>query len=190
MSQSKHKIRWSNLINRLAIFPLLFTVMAVLSMLLILMVSGTRQYDSMQIARASQAWPSTDGVIIEADVICYRLTRRGDFGNCRPNVEYQYLVGGQIYTEDRVHFSDGVFFDTEVEARAEISNFRSGMTVRVYYDPDDPANATLMRTYKLLIFDIVIFLGIGALAALFAYWTYWLMTTEAGPTQRSSRLPP
>ena len=192
MSQRKRKIHWSNLWNRFGCLPLLAAIAFGGLSLLLLSNRLSAQIGPMQLASASQGWPSTDGEIIDAGITGFRgASRTRQITSYDYFVEYRYRVGGQEYTGRRLHFSDrNDYFDTGQEAHAALGGLRRGDAVRVYYDPDAPANATLRRTYKLLIFDIAICLGIGAVAALLLYLTYRLLIAEPEPAARTSRLPP
>jgi hypothetical protein len=193
MSQRKRQIYWSNLWNRFGCLPLLAAIAFGSLSLLILGITLIRQIESMQMARASKMWPSTEGIIVESGVASYRLTRKSSQLSYRCYVEYRYAVGGQEFTDDRLYFGDGEFFDTEQEARAVLGALRPGDAVTVYYDPDNPSNAVLRRTYSLQMSDYSIYLiclGSGVVAALLLYATYRMLIADPKSTIRKSRLPP
>ncbi|MEW6732851.1 MAG: DUF3592 domain-containing protein [Acidobacteriota bacterium] len=68
--------------------------------------------------------------------------------------------------------SDDEIFDEEREAYAIIERFKPGVAVQVYYDPGNPADATLTGTYKLSVYGIIVSLIFVVLALGFAIPAY------------------
>lgn len=187
-SQSKRKIRWSNLWNSFGCLPLAIAITFGLMSLFVLYVSISGEISSIRMGRASQQWPRTNGTIIIARV--HFGGGRGIPPGHRYDLSYRYKVDGQDYTGYRVRFvANPEVFDEAGDAYEVMGHFRPGRTVPVYYEPGNPANSTLMQTYKLQPFMPIVGLGLLAFAVVMALLTYSIMT-EDSDTQRKSRLPP
>lgn len=117
-------------------------------------------------ASRSTSWPSTYGTITSV-----RQHSSGGSGGqrYRVHVEYQYAVDGQVYTSSRMRIPDISFF--RGDRVNDPSAYREGNTVRVYYNPSDPAAAVLEPGVGWSVYSVVgvgglvtatSFLGIGA----------------------------
>ncbi len=87
-------------------------------------------------AKASRDWLSTDGIILYTD---YKRTSVGRRLSNAPYVTYSYQVQGIGYTSNVLSFGDDL---TSSERFAE---YPSGRRVTVYFDPEDPQEATLVK---------------------------------------------
>ncbi|MBU1662097.1 MAG: DUF3592 domain-containing protein [Chloroflexi bacterium] len=98
-------------------------------------------------AEVSQAWPSTLGQVITAEV--KQSTSTDDDGETHysyyPSVEYEYQVGGQTYTGKRIAFGGIKGHGSESKAAADLARFPTGSQVTVYYNPEKPKEAVLER---------------------------------------------
>jgi hypothetical protein len=113
-------------------------------------------------ARASTAWPSTDGRITRADVA-------GE--PSRPKVAYAFRVGGREFVGERVRISSRPAKSAGAAGRS-VERFTPGQRVRVYYDPADPSRSVLIsgadwRQYATV---LVLLAAAGAGATLLAIW--------------------
>jgi hypothetical protein len=89
---------------------------------------------------AAQNWPSTKGVVLVSEV----KDAGGDSG-WYTKVLYRYEVGGQAYESSRI--TVGVELGQQsLEAHERLSaRFPAGAEVTVYYNPQNPAEAALIR---------------------------------------------
>jgi hypothetical protein len=93
-------------------------------------------------------WPSTLGTVerISVEPVGDPEDSRAPGERFRPNVSYTYTVDGNAYTASQVTVFDWVY-RTEERARGLLAEaeIRSGERAPVYYDPDDPETAVLVR---------------------------------------------
>lgn len=97
-------------------------------------LDGWSRYKS---GKASQNWPSTEGVILASEV----KTDLGKSDDVEPKykaaVNYRYAVEGYEYTGERVSFS-GQTFLKKGKADSLVTRYNKGKRVKVYYDPKTP----------------------------------------------------
>ncbi len=116
---------------------------------------------------ASKAWPVVQGKITQSQVTSYRSTSHSK-GRTRsttmysPKVVYTYSVGGQSYSCDRI-FSSDYSSSSAKRARKLVAKYRTGTTVDVHYDPDNPQEAVLEPGGNLMTY---LPLGMGLLVSL------------------------
>lgn len=115
-------------------------------------------------ARASSDWPVTIAEILSAQV--ETGTRSGPRGSSTPTrtprISYRYHVAGQTYTSDRAAFAYRAADSSEF-----IKRFPVGATVPAYYDPQNPADAVLVREgYG----SLWIFVAFGTVFAAIGSW--------------------
>ena len=70
--------------------------------LLVLVGLGTAAvYGPMQVsrARATMSWPTTDGTVLDSQVVSSRVNRRNKWG---PQVHYEYFIAGTRHESDSV----------------------------------------------------------------------------------------
>ena len=101
----------------------------------------------VQEAMAARNWPSTTGTLISASV---RSSRGSSSTSRRYQVQltYRYRVDGKSYTSNRYRLGDGPTagdYTEREQARQEASRWEEGQEVEVYYDPDEPESAVLVR---------------------------------------------
>jgi hypothetical protein len=85
-----------------------------------------------------RSWPTVTGTVVESTVVGDR--------SFVPRIEYAYAVNGKEYTgaDDRNVPLFGNKRRTHEVAEKESASFPVGSSVRVYYDPENPAEATIM----------------------------------------------
>ena len=99
---------------------------------------------SRQKVKASQAWPSTPGLVTGSGV----EQSSGSEGDnvYRALVTYSYQVGGQQYQNNRRVFGDTVSSSNYGAAARTAARFVASSSVPVYYNPANPQDAVLERT--------------------------------------------
>jgi len=93
-------------------------------------------------------WPSTLGTVERASVtpVGDPADSRAPGERFRPLVTYRYTVAETDITGSRVTVFDWVYRNEErVRKRLSDAGIRNGERVPVYYDPEDPENAVLVR---------------------------------------------
>ena len=96
---------------------------------------------------ASQTWPSTEGRITRAEV--KQSASTDDDGDTSytyyPTVAYEYTVAGRPYTGKLISFGGLKGQRTPAKAQDALLRFPAGVQVPVYYNPEKPAEAVLLR---------------------------------------------
>lgn len=90
-------------------------------------------WKSLQLAKASTAWPSVDGVVTAA--IRKRIVLR-----IQPFVTYSYAVNGVNFTSNRVSFAAAT---PKKQIDSVLIRYPAGQAVTVHYQPGNPAQAVL-----------------------------------------------
>lgn len=101
-------------------------------------------------AWAARNWPQTEGLIISAQVKSARVrVRRGSGGGYRmatrykPQVIYRYLANGVTHESQRLYLGDTIGYSGPGPVEKTLTHYPLGTLVTVYYNPDNPAEATL-----------------------------------------------
>lgn len=90
----------------------------------------------------SSDWPNVDGEV-QSVVVENTFTKDGEKHIGR--VRYTYVVDDQVHEGDRIRLSSSPKRGTKKEAQADVSQYRPGIKVVVYYDPADPNQAALEK---------------------------------------------
>lgn len=118
----------------------------------------------------SSTWPSVTGKVLEAYVT--RHTETDSEGESveayAPRVVYEYLVNGVAYRSDRLAIGPVATSRNDRKVEQEVARYPVGEAVRVFYNPQNPAEAVLQTHLQggnaLLILGII-FLGLAAFIA-------------------------
>jgi len=100
-------------------------------------------------ARASQSWPTTDGIVIFTEeestdqVLQDSEGRTGQFTTHGAPLAYQYEVNGTRYFSNVRHFGQFIESSSQDWAEAILQRYPSGTGVPVSYCPTDPDLAAL-----------------------------------------------
>jgi hypothetical protein len=99
--------------------------------------------------QASMDWPSVNGVITQCEAEVDSPDPHQEFGPKMPGVSwrlrlrYDYEVGGQHYTGDRLRAMPERF-PTREDAAVFEQKFKVGQKVQVYHDPAKPSSSVLI----------------------------------------------
>lgn len=131
-------------------------------------------------AKASEDWPTVTGVVIESDVEARQDRDRNGNGNrssttYKAIVVYDYTVDGKEYSSGRIWFGSDISTSDQAQMRNIVKGYPTGSDVKVYYNPDDPAEAVLQpgvffTSYFLLIFGGV-FAVVGSVVMIVGFIT-------------------
>ncbi len=116
-------------------------------------------------ARASEQWPTADGLIESSEVVRSRDSH-GDttFG---ANVVYRYTVGDREYQSSTISIGADVRSSSSSRAYQTASRYPQGKKVTVAYDPEHPEVATLEPGTSFASYGPygggLVFLGVGCL---------------------------
>ena len=145
-----------------------------------------RQYESY-------SWPGVSGVVVGTSpktwVDSDKVTMF--FGRAL----YRYSVDGHEYTSDLTDLGPGTKRSTPREALADVSGYRPGADVRVFYDPADPSVGILEPgippVHQGLLVGLLIGSVIGIVTSIFVVptWirdlqTWWRPATAAEPNSQ------
>lgn len=83
----------------------------------------------------SRSWPTVEGVIVDSRVDDASLE------TMKPILRYEYVVGGRTFVGFRVSYSGYGVSRSAMEAL--LAPYALGRSVRVHYDPRNPAHAVL-----------------------------------------------
>lgn len=118
--------------------------MMVFSFLLIFAIfEGFRKYKNGQ---ASQAWPTTEGVILSSEVRIFSEGEETIAGKKSDTYEYNIIYGFRVkfydYESDKIRLIPFHSTDPQ-EIQAIVDQYPPGERVTVYYNPDDPFESLL-----------------------------------------------
>ena len=80
-------------------------------------------------------------------------------------IEYRYTVAGRHYKGRRIGLTGEIYCNHSNRADRLLARYHAGATVRVWYDPRDPADACLERTAEGAWFQLLIAAGFAQAAA-------------------------
>jgi hypothetical protein len=100
-----------------------------------------RSQQGKALREAAQAWRSTTGTVLMSSVQTGRH-RGSDY----PVVVYQYEVHGRRYQSQIIKAGEQ-FLNIRIAGQAQetVNRYPIGMTVTVYYNPDNPVESALER---------------------------------------------
>ena len=90
--------------------------------------------------QAAQNWPSTEGVVLTSEV-----RDAGGESGLYPLVIYRYEVGGRVYKNSRIAVAVEYGRQSFESLEQLAARFPVGAQVKVYYNPQNPAEAALIK---------------------------------------------
>ncbi len=138
-------------------------------------------------AAQSAGWAEVQGEVSSATIEVYQgSSSGGGLKNSRnassggsgstyaPHIEYEYQVGSQRFTGDRVTFGDR---SDRAYARSKVALYPAGANVTVHYDPSDPSSSVLETGRTSVTYAVpvggVLLIGVGVFIAV------WLPRSRA-----------
>ena len=113
---------------------------------------------------SSRNWSATEGKVISSSVQELRRTNQmlinegaSNF-EYKVNVQYEYSVNGQSYTNDVVFVGLPTIFDDKSDADNIVAKYEGDKTIEVFYEPNNPQNAALITTKNIPITGLVVML--------------------------------
>lgn len=159
---------------RLQVFTVIMAVMCP-GFLIWMASTAKRQLDSYY-------WPETQGVVVVPVVKPWQDSENVTkyFGR----VAYRYTVGGREYTSDLTDLGPGAKRDDQQAALDDVSNYRPGESVTVFYDPNDPSVAVIEKgipeIHKLLLAGLAVGSLVSIPASVFVVRS-WLRALRSAP---------
>ena len=101
-------------------------------------------------AGRTRSWPRVEGRVLSTGITIALLEGEASHGDIdayerryRPNVNYEYVVGGETYFSSQIAPDMAKGFLGERRATQLIERYPAGSAVGVHHDPRDPAQAVL-----------------------------------------------
>jgi hypothetical protein len=104
-----------------------------------------------QRGQATFTWPKVEGIVASSQVDAvrsYHLRGNGVMNYWyvfRSRTIYDYQVNGVAYNSDRASYGAQTYAKFTLFAKREAERFAAGDPVQVYYDPNQPEHAVLVR---------------------------------------------
>ena len=106
--------------------------------------AATRENNARPQYAELQTWPSTEAVVVSADVDCVRYSYATlGCGRYCPQLGYNYSVGGESYTA-----TNQVFDFKCVNLADFVNQHQPGKTVRISYDPQNPGTSLIPEVVR------------------------------------------
>ncbi|MFZ6021563.1 MAG: DUF3592 domain-containing protein [Chloroflexota bacterium] len=118
----------------------LFIIFAGIGVWLIL-----RYQKNKQKAQQSVNWPTTSGRVIESRISEHESEDEDGHttSTYAPLVRFEYQVAGVTYTSDRMGVGSKIAISNRKKVEQQIAAYPEGKLIRVYYNPQNPAEAVL-----------------------------------------------
>ena len=101
-----------------------------------------RKQKADAVRQASQTWKMTNGRVVTSRM----EVSGGELTSVSPRVIYEYEGGGRVYQSDQIRAGDKFLsVITSQDVYRTIDRYPEGLEVSVYYNPENPAEATLER---------------------------------------------
>ena len=117
---------------------------------------------------ASQSWPQTTGSVTSGSIVREACN---DSTGYSVSLTYEYVANGVTYTGERIGFSRRVY-SRGSRAQAELDRYPAGSGVIVYFNPEKPADAVLVRSYPDSIILIVCGIAIVGVVMAGVVWDF------------------
>lgn len=117
---------------------------------------------------ASSNWPTVEGEVQEL-VAKRSVTDNGKTLQFYGRVKYTYIVDGVEYSTDLTDFGPGTKWPDRSSALVDISQYRVGLKVPVYYDPAEPSVGVLQpglpQPHRLAMILLIVFTIVCSICA-------------------------
>src|ERR1700687_1901662 len=136
----------------------------------------------------STRWPSVTGEVRET-VVKIAADKKGDplfYGR----VSYRYTVDGKEYTSDLTDLGTGAKRSDPAAAQADVSQYKPGMEVLVYYDPSKPGEGVLERGVPTNHLVVLVMLIVGTIVgAVVCFFTVrgWIRSAKQKAAENPAR---
>jgi hypothetical protein len=117
--------------------------------------------------RASETWVPITATIAKAELLTSATTDSSEY---RISVAYEYVANGVSYTGKRIGFGPRSYIRKK-RAQAELERYPVSGTVTAYFDPENPAEAVLVREAPSNMLYLVMGICMLAFAAGIVVWT-------------------
>ncbi|GCF14092.1 hypothetical protein Harman_20270 [Haloarcula mannanilytica] len=158
---------------------------------LALLTTGTGLAVSQYLA--ATGYETTTGTVETVEMDSYAEIGRPTLGGNRyyqPNVTYTYRVDGRTYTGSDIAFGSDVDTNQRDRAARVLQHYAEAEPVTVYYDPDSPGDAYLVKRFDFFPAGVLVAFGLLLLGDALTPRTRWLrFVLSKIPLNRSERSP-
>jgi len=121
---------------------------------------------SLEKAKTSENWPTTEGQVVSSDIVTgidWRRTGkdRRTYTTYKPIVLYEYSVNDTKYSSNMVSFVGEDESEMQGHARRIVNRYPPGKKVIVYYNPDNPKEAVLETGVSPITYVATLVMGIA-----------------------------
>lgn len=115
-------------------------IFAALGVWLILLYQRNKQK-----AEQSVNWPTTSGRVIESRISEHKSQDEDGYTTYTyaPVVRFEYQVDGVTHTSDRMAVGSKIAISNRKKVEQQIAGYPEGKLIKVYYNPQNPAEAIL-----------------------------------------------
>lgn len=109
-------------------------------------------------SKASQAWPSVTGQIVERKVTVNTSYDEDGISSTSylPQITYTYTVNGLDYEAHRFAFGSTPSFNSNKKAEEFLLPYSQGAAVRVFYNPEKPGESVLTQAMRNMTAGLVV----------------------------------
>lgn len=137
------------------------------------------------------SYETTTGTVETAELQVYPvLSGWGEAGSrYRPDVVYTYTVAGETYTGRNVAYDTDIVTGNRDRAASVVSRYAAGESTTVYYDPDQPSDAHLIRRIDFFPAGVLVVAGLILLADAVTARSRWVRLMISLPVDLRRSLP-
>ena len=148
------------------LWVVLFIAITFLTGLVLILTS----YKDMSEGIASRKWPATTGKVTSQEIQSYKIySDDGGTTLYRVVINYEFHVYGYLYRGTRLRIGKGGYED-QSDASDALERLIDGSQCKVFYNPSDPNNCTLIQGARAKLFLAP---TLGLMLILFSIWLTW-----------------
>ena len=109
-------------------------------------------------SKASQAWPSVTGQIVERKVKVDTSYDEDGMSSTTylPQVTYSYTVNDTVYESNRVAFGSTPSYASNKKAEEFLTPYVQGASIQVFYNPEKPEESVLTQTMRSMTAGLIV----------------------------------
>ncbi len=105
-------------------------------------------FRNKQKTKESRNWLIATGKVIRSEISMVMNDEDSSKVSFIPRLEYEYKVGDTLYKSKRISFGSAHDFSSRQKAEEFIGQFPVDSQVTIYYDPNKPKDAVLIREMR------------------------------------------
>ena len=128
------------------------------------------RYKDVSEGIASRKWPATTGKVVSQEIQSYEInSESGVMTRYRVVINYEFHVYGYLYRGTRLRIGKGGYED-QSDASDALERLIDGSQCKVFYNPYDPNNCTLIQGVRA---ELFLAPTVGLMLILFGLWLAW-----------------